>query len=75
MIPLTLYSKTDCHLCDTAHQLLTSMGLTVSVIDIQAHADLMAKYNLIIPVVIFNNGDELAWPFDTQAIRSQMERR
>lgn len=73
MNSVTLYSKPDCHLCDLAYQLLTSLSLTVTVIDIQSSPALMEKYGLTIPVVAFNNAIELNWPFDAKTIQSLLE--
>lgn len=73
MNSVTLYSNPDCHLCDLAYQLLTSLSLTVTVIDIQSSPALMEKYGLTIPVVALSNVIELNWPFDAKTIQSLLE--
>lgn len=72
MTHVTLYVKTDCHLCDLAIKLLEQFDLSVSVIDIQSETELMEQYGLVIPVVHFENGATLNWPFDATAIQSQL---
>ena len=40
--------------------------------DIQSETELMEQYGLVIPVVHFENGATLNWPFDATAIQSQL---
>lgn len=75
MSQITLYSKPDCHLCDLAHQMLIELGLTTSVINIQLNAQLIEKYRLIIPVIVFNDMTELNWPFEAITIQSRLDHR
>jgi glutaredoxin len=72
MTRVTLYTKADCHLCDLALTLLNQFDLTISIVDIQSQAALIEKYSLIIPVVVFENGVTLNWPFDAMDIQSQL---
>ena len=46
-----LYTRDGCHLCDQALELLEAHGLDVELVNIDADADLRAKYGLCVPVV------------------------
>ena len=65
MLPLVLYSKTECHLCHIAKQQLRDYGVTdFTIIDITSDAELLVKYAIRIPVLErSDNHQELAWPF------------
>ncbi len=69
---LTLYSTGGCHLCERAHELLTSMpelrSVTVDVVDIAADDRLLARYGVAIPVLTVASGAELKWPFNADDI-------
>jgi len=64
---LTLYSTSACHLCENAKKLiwpfLHSYGYTLREVDIVESENLMQVYGLRIPVISFENGGELDWPF------------
>lgn len=70
---ITLYSTSHCHLCEQAEAMLTSLamthGLSWTVIEIADDADLLARFELKIPVLAReNNGHLLCWPFKQAAI-------
>jgi len=46
-----LYTRTGCHLCDEAEQLLTEHGLQVEKVDIDTVASLREQFNTCVPVV------------------------
>ena len=46
-----LYTRSGCHLCDHAREVLEAHGLTVESVDIDHDPDLVARYNHCIPVV------------------------
>lgn len=49
---IELYSRRGCHLCEEAHGLLQSCGLSPEVIDIDTRPELLANYNTCVPVVV-----------------------
>ena len=49
-----LYTRSGCHLCDDARQLLESYGLTPELVDIDADADLVDRYDTCVPVVVID---------------------
>ncbi len=72
-IYLNLYTTSHCHLCEQAESLLRCLALDHdlqwSVIDIAENADLLADYELKIPVLHkLDTGHELCWPFSKSAI-------
>lgn len=71
MSDLILYSRPDCHLCDEAAALLAAVapGRIVTTVDIEQDIGLLDRYGWHVPVLrLADSGDELAWPFDRQAL-------
>jgi len=64
-MPLTLYQRDDCHLCDLAVEALAAAraGDFASVY-IDDDPALEARYGLRVPVLRDADGRELDWPFD-----------
>lgn len=60
MIKFTLYSRTYCHLCDdmlaSLHALNISEAHSVSVVDVDADALLLAQYDELVPVLVAGKG-------------------
>jgi glutaredoxin len=46
-----IYTRTGCHLCDTAEEILLRHGLTPQRINIDANAVLRQRYHQCVPVV------------------------
>ncbi len=67
-----LFGTLGCHLCEEAEQVLQpflAQGLTVELLDIIDSPEWLERYALIIPVLRrVDNGQELNWPFDQQAV-------
>lgn len=67
---LILYSTTFCHLCEQAEALLLQLGVEAEHVDIVEDDDLLERYGTRIPVVKrMDNGSELGWPFDIEALQ------
>ena len=62
-LPVTLYTRSDCHLCEDARALLDTLGeelgFVVEAVDIDGEAELRARYNEAVPVVAVA-GEEIA---------------
>jgi hypothetical protein len=75
-MPLTLYQRDDCHLCDLA--LLELAKASVGDFDsvfIDADGDLEARYGSRVPVLSgLPDGSELDWPFAAAEVRAALER-
>ena len=56
MIPLTIYSRPGCHLCDEMEAIIARVALTIPLtlerIDISTDPTLEAQYGLEIPVLL-----------------------
>lgn len=66
---VTLFGKESCHLCDEAEAMLRILGITPEYVDIEADVALLEGYGLRIPVLKrLDNGAELGWPFDAEAV-------
>jgi glutaredoxin len=50
----TIYTRTGCHLCEAAEQLLVRHGLRPELIDIDADAAFRERYNDCVPVVLID---------------------
>lgn len=63
MLPLTLYRKDGCWLCDNAEELLNGLrerhSLEVSLVDINSDDELYELYRFDIPVLEFPSGQTL----------------
>lgn len=66
---LTLYGTSACHLCELAAGLLDKSSAEFEEIDISGSDALFERYGMIIPVLRREDGQELNWPFDQQALR------
>ncbi len=69
MPDLVLYTGSNCHLCDHAEEILKPLLLRQDIKmtkrDISSDMSLKKKYGLRIPVLLFNGGIEIDWPFTT----------
>lgn len=69
---LVLYTTEGCHLCEDAHELLLSVAdrqpLQLQLQEIGDDDDLVARYGIRIPVVLFPDGSELGWPFTEEQL-------
>jgi glutaredoxin len=48
---VVLYTRSGCHLCDDAAQLLLQHGVTPTLVDIDADPDLKLRFDVSVPVV------------------------
>ncbi len=70
-MPLTLYQRDACHLCDAAIEVLAAAraGDFRSVF-IDGDAGLEARYGMRVPVLAAADGCELDWPFTAERVRA-----
>lgn len=71
-MPLILYQRDDCHLCDLALECLARAGAPdFRSVFIDTDAELVARYGARIPVLRDDlDGRELDWPFTVQQVRA-----
>ena len=66
----TLYGREDCHLCELAAEALRGAGAEgVAEVDVGWQGELAQRYGTRIPVLVRDDGAELAWPFDPWTVR------
>lgn len=65
---LILYGTTACHLCELAAALLSAAGVSFEEVDVSQSDQLFERYGLTIPVLRRDDGQELNWPFDEEAL-------
>ena len=59
LVPLKLYGRRHCHLCEEMAQALRSRGIAFDEIDVDTSADLKERYGRVVPVLTDAAGREL----------------
>lgn len=74
-MPLILYQRDDCHLCDLAlEELVTARVPEFDSVFIDEDASLEARYGMRVPVLRDEaSGAELDWPFDAARVQSWLQ--
>ena len=77
--PVTLYTRTDCHLCEEARTLLDALaedlGFAVEAVDIDGDVELRARYGEAVPVIAVD-GEEIARaPIRSAALEAALRER
>ncbi|MCC6176962.1 MAG: glutaredoxin family protein [Chloroflexi bacterium] len=72
-VTVTLYGKDECHLCDNAADILTSLAdnlpFTWRKVDIHSDPSLWEQYRYRIPVIAVDGGQVLEWPTTRERVR------
>ncbi|HET7198464.1 MAG TPA: glutaredoxin family protein [Burkholderiales bacterium] len=58
-MPLRLYGRRDCHLCEAMAEALRERGLAFDEVDVDGSAELKERYGRIVPVLTDAAGREL----------------
>ena len=70
-MPLILYQRDDCHLCDLALDVLAQARVPeFESVFTDGDDALEARYGERVPVLRDPAGRELDWPFDARAVRA-----
>ena len=68
-----LYSKRECHLCDEAAAILTSIAAELDLdwhrVDIEADPALFERLRYAIPIIEIVGGPTLPWPTTRERVR------
>lgn len=76
MVTVRFYTRHGCHLCETAESILraeqVATPFAIEVFDIDADEELRDLYNLLVPVTVLPNGDELHYRVDTARLRAAL---
>lgn len=69
-----LFSRSDCHLCDIAAELLEAENIHWVMKNIETDICLISRYGTRIPVLFRpGTGAELGWPFTAEDLRKFVE--
>ena len=78
MIRLTLYGRTDCHLCHAMRAVVDTVVRDVPAeieeVDIDTDAALAARYGDEVPVLLVNGARAFAGRVDAAALRARLGR-
>ena len=76
MIKLTLYSRPECHLCETLLADLAPVlpdGVTVETVDVDSNVALERRYGLRIPVLTAGELELSGYPLDRDRLQQYLE--
>jgi len=72
--PLILYTRTDCHLCELAADMLGRAGVEWQAVDIDSDPVLAGEYDVHVPVVLHAaTGKKLFFPFGDEQLGQFIE--
>jgi glutaredoxin len=78
-VEITLYGKPGCHLCEETLALIEKLGKRYSIdlveVDITGDPELYRRYDIFIPVVVVDGGDEIAAPIRERDLRRALTKR
>ncbi|AQQ01138.1 thiol-disulfide isomerase [Pseudoalteromonas aliena] len=67
-----LYHTDGCHLCEQAEQIIMALidnRSELLSVDIMSDEQLIAEYQISIPVLKSEHGEQLFWPFTSHSVR------
>lgn len=75
MYNLVLLTTAGCHLCDKARLELSQLSANVRITEFDIACDdaMIERYGEKIPVIKFDSGRELQWPFSVADIQSLLK--
>ncbi len=75
-IELTLLGRNYCHLCHdmeaALEPLVAEFGCSLSVVDVDAHPDLEAKYDELVPVLLHGENELCHYFLDQSKVREYL---
>lgn len=72
-IPLLMYSRPECHLCEQAAEVVAGFDPRISLVEVNIENDiaLIQRYGDRVPVLArTDNAEELNWPFDATGLKA-----
>jgi glutaredoxin len=72
--PLVLLTRTDCHLCDEARELLGRLGIAFATIDVDGDAALGDRYGDAVPVLLHGSAEIGRAPLSERRLMSALRR-
>ena len=77
MRSLVLYSRPECHLCESMvadlEPLLRASGAQLTVVDVDSSPDLVRRYGLRIPVLVAGDVELSEYPLDRDCVARYLE--
>ena len=77
MHKLVLYSRPECHLCDSVldrlQPLLAGRSVQLTVVDVDSSVALERRYGLRIPVLVAGDVELSGYPFDEARVRRYLD--
>ena len=78
-VKVIIYSKPDCHLCEEAKAAMRAAGcgdlFTLEEVNIEADAELLAKYRYDIPVIMIDGTEAFRHRLIAEEFKAQILRR
>ena len=78
-VPVTLYTRAGCHLCDEARVLLDtlagSLGFSLEAVDIDQDAELRDRYHEAVPVIALGAEEIARAPIRAAALEARLRER
>jgi hypothetical protein len=75
-IRVTLYTRTDCHLCEEMHAVVErvarEIALTIEEVDVDTDPALAATYGAEVPVLCVNGRKAFKYRVDERALRARL---
>ncbi|MBI2688724.1 MAG: glutaredoxin family protein [Acidobacteria bacterium] len=73
MVTVRFYTRHGCHLCETAETVLRAerqqKAFHLAVFDIDADPELRDLYNVLVPVTVLPDGEEMHYRVDVERLR------
>ena len=77
--PVTLYTRSDCPLCDEARALLEALaedlGFAIEAVDIDDDPELRGRYNYAVPVIAVGGEEVARAPIRAAALEAALRER
>lgn len=73
-MPVMLYTRRGCHLCEAAEDILAAAGVDAELIDVDSEPDLVARYGLRVPVLEIDGEAAAEGRFDERQLTGVLAR-
>lgn len=67
-MPILLYTRRGCHLCEQAEDLLATLGVAAAMVDVDHDAEALARYGLRVPVLEIDGSAVLEGRFEERPL-------
>ena len=74
-VEVTLYTRTGCHLCDEAREILERHGLCPQLVDVDRDPQLKELYDVHVPVVVIDRQERFRGRVNEVLLKRILRRR